>query len=230
MNVFHSGDLVRTDEDGFLYVVDRKKDMIISGGENIYAAELESVLESHPAVSAVAVVGVAHPRWGETPVAVVVKVPDREVNEQELIDLCREQLASYKKPSAVVFRDALPRNATAARDGTFTFYRPGGTAIPPSPPLPPPDGTIGDCHDADITPETIIPPWYGERLDLDYAIHVCFANARAERERQTRLQDGEAEARDRVTIYEAEDWDKRIRHYYDEHPRTLYRVVQSIPV
>jgi fatty-acyl-CoA synthase len=109
---FHSGDLVRTDEDGFLYVVDRKKDMIISGGENIYPAELESVLESHPAVSAVAVVGVAHPRWGETPVAVVVKAPGRDVNERELIDLCREQLASYKKPSAVVFRDALPCNAT----------------------------------------------------------------------------------------------------------------------
>ena len=109
---FHSGDLVRTDEDGFLYVVDRKKDMIISGGENIYAAELESVLESHPAVSAAAVVGVAHPRWGETPVAVVVKVPDRDVDEQELIALCRQRLAGYKKPSAVVFRDTLPRNAT----------------------------------------------------------------------------------------------------------------------
>ena len=65
----------------------------------------------------------------------------------------------------------------AARDGTFAFYRPDGTAIPASPPLPRPDGTIGDCHDADITPETIIPPWYGERLDLDHAIHVCFANA-----------------------------------------------------
>ena len=65
----------------------------------------------------------------------------------------------------------------AARDGTFTFYRPDGTAIPASPPLPQPDGTIEDCHDSDITPETIIPPWYGERLDLDHAIYVCFANA-----------------------------------------------------
>ena len=64
-----------------------------------------------------------------------------------------------------------------ARDGTFTFYRPDGTAIPASPALPQPDGTIEDCHDADITPETIIPPWYGERLDLDHAIYVCFANA-----------------------------------------------------
>jgi hypothetical protein len=65
----------------------------------------------------------------------------------------------------------------AARDGTFTFHRPDGTAIPASPSPPPPDGTIGDCHDADITPDTIIPPWYGERLDLDHAIYVCFANA-----------------------------------------------------
>ena len=117
----------------------------------------------------------------------------------------------------------------AARDGTFTFYRPDGTAIPTSPALPEPAGIIGDCHDADITPETIIPPWYGERLDLDYAIHVCFANARTEQERQTRLQCGEAETRGRVTIYEPEDWDKRIRRYYHEHPRGLYRVVQSIP-
>jgi hypothetical protein len=65
----------------------------------------------------------------------------------------------------------------AARDGTFAFCRPDGTAIPASSPLPQAGGTIGDCHDADITPETIVPPWYGERLDLDYAIHVCFANA-----------------------------------------------------
>jgi hypothetical protein len=68
----------------------------------------------------------------------------------------------------------------AARDGTFAFYRPDGTAIPASPPLPEPGGTIGDCHDADITPETIIPAWYGERLDLDHAIYVCFANAQIE--------------------------------------------------
>jgi hypothetical protein len=68
--------------------------------------------------------------------------------------------------------------------GTFTFYDPGGTALPPSPALPPPDGTIEDCHDADITPGTIIPPWYGERLDLDYAIYTCFANARTPQERQ----------------------------------------------
>ena len=65
----------------------------------------------------------------------------------------------------------------AGPGSTFAFYRPDGTGIPPSPALPPPDGTIDDCHDAGITPETIIPPWYGERLDLDHAIYTCFANA-----------------------------------------------------
>jgi hypothetical protein len=70
----------------------------------------------------------------------------------------------------------------AARDGTFAFYRPDGTAIPTSPPLA--GGTIGDCHDADITPGTIIPAWYGERLDLDHAIYVCFANAANRARRQ----------------------------------------------
>ena len=117
----------------------------------------------------------------------------------------------------------------AARDGTFTFYRPDGTLIPPSPALPQPGGTIADCHDADIDPDTIIPPWYGERLDLDYAIDACFANARTEQERQAHLQDREPEVLARVTVYEPEDWDNRIRRYYDEHPRSLYRVIQSIP-
>jgi hypothetical protein len=66
----------------------------------------------------------------------------------------------------------------AARpDGTFTFYQPDGTPLPAGPNLPAPAGTIQDCHDADITPDTIIPYWYGERLNLDYAIHACFANA-----------------------------------------------------
>ena len=118
----------------------------------------------------------------------------------------------------------------AARDGTFAFYQPDGTLIPASPPLPEPGGTIADCHDADITPDTIIPPWYGERLDLDYAIAVCFANARAEQERRARPHDHEPGARGRVTIYEAEDWPDRIRRYYDEHPATFYRVIQPIPV
>jgi fatty-acyl-CoA synthase len=108
---FHSGDLVREDEEGFIYVVDRLKDMLISGGENVYPAEVERALVDHPAVAEVAVVGVPHSRWVETPLAVVVTEPDVEVTEEELIALCRERLAGYKKPSAVVFADELPRNA-----------------------------------------------------------------------------------------------------------------------
>jgi acyl-CoA synthetase (AMP-forming)/AMP-acid ligase II len=108
---FHSGDLVHMDEDGFLFVRDRKKDMIISGGENIYPAEVEAVLAEHEAVAEVAVIGVPHPKWVETPLAVVVPKPDAQADEQELIDLCRRELAGYKKPSGVVFTDELPRNA-----------------------------------------------------------------------------------------------------------------------
>jgi Domain of unknown function (DUF222)/HNH endonuclease len=106
----------------------------------------------------------------------------------------------------------------AARPGTgFDFYRPDGTLVPTCPPLPSPDGQIGDRHDAQISPDTIIPPWYGERLDLDHAIYVCFANARREQERrQKKDQATEPEARRRVTVYEPEDWEDRIRQYYAE--------------
>jgi HNH endonuclease len=107
----------------------------------------------------------------------------------------------------------------AAKPGgcAFGFYRPDGTAIPASPPLPPPDGTIDETHDADITPETIIPPWYGERLDLDHALYVCFANARTEEEKRTdRDQGGEPAQRHRVQVFEPEGWADRIRQYYDE--------------
>jgi acyl-CoA synthetase (AMP-forming)/AMP-acid ligase II len=108
---FHSGDLVRADQEGFIYVVDRKKDMIISGGENIYPNELERVFMQHPGVRDVAVIGVPHPKWVETPVAVVVRREGVDVSEDELIAFCRQHLASYKKPSAVAFTDQLPRNA-----------------------------------------------------------------------------------------------------------------------
>lgn len=106
---FHSGDLVVMDADGYITVVDRKKDMIISGGENIYPAELERVIRTHPNVIDVAVIGVPHDKWVETPVAVVVC--SRPTDESELIALVRSQLASYKKPRAVVVIDELPRNA-----------------------------------------------------------------------------------------------------------------------
>jgi acyl-CoA synthetase (AMP-forming)/AMP-acid ligase II len=107
---FHSGDLVRADDDGFLTVVDRKKDMIISGGENIYCPELEAAIVRHPAVREVAVVGLPHPNWVETPVAVIVLHAGAHATAADIIDWCRSRLASYKKPSRVVFVDALPRN------------------------------------------------------------------------------------------------------------------------
>jgi acyl-CoA synthetase (AMP-forming)/AMP-acid ligase II len=105
---FHSGDLATRDAEGFLWLVDRKKDLIVSGGENIYPAEVERVLREHPAVTDVAVVGFPHPRWGETPIAFVV---GKEAEPGELIRHCREHLASYKKPTAVHFVSELPRNA-----------------------------------------------------------------------------------------------------------------------
>jgi hypothetical protein len=102
--------------------------------------------------------------------------------------------------------------------GTFTFYRPDGSPLPACPALPEPDGSIGEAHDAEITPDTIIPPWYGERLDLDHAIYVCFANARTKEERE-RDKDGDPADRGRVTIYEPEDCDERYRQYLERTPR-----------
>jgi fatty-acyl-CoA synthase len=108
---FHSGDLATLDQEGYLWLVDRKKDMIVSGGENVYPAEVERVLREHPAVDDVAVIGVPHPRWVETPLAFVVAAEGAVVDEAELIDHCRSRLAGYKKPSGVVVVDELPRNA-----------------------------------------------------------------------------------------------------------------------
>ena len=108
---FHSGDLARHDEDGYLWLVDRKKDLIVSGGENIYPAEVERVLREHAAVADAAVIGVPHPRWVETPLAFVVAEAGHDVSEAELIAHCRGRLASFKKPSGIVVVDELPRNA-----------------------------------------------------------------------------------------------------------------------
>ncbi|MGW0036834.1 long-chain-fatty-acid--CoA ligase [Gordonia sp. NPDC003376] len=110
---FHSGDLVRVDADGFCFVVDRLKDMIISGGENIYCAEVEAVLADHPKVREVAVVGAPHPTWGETPIAIVVPHDMADApTPDELIAFSTEHLASYKKPSEVLIVEVLPRNAS----------------------------------------------------------------------------------------------------------------------
>jgi fatty-acyl-CoA synthase len=108
---FHSGDLARFDDERYLWLVDRKKDLIVSGGENVYPAEVERVLLDHPAVAEAAVIGVPHPRWVETPVAFVILASGRAVGEAELIAHCREYLAGYKKPSAIVVVEELPRNA-----------------------------------------------------------------------------------------------------------------------
>ncbi|MDE5414522.1 acyl-CoA synthetase [Alkalihalobacterium chitinilyticum] len=108
---FHSGDLVQLDDEGFVYVMDRKKDMIISGGENIYPAEIEDVLYKHKAILEVAIVGVPDPEWGENVKAYVVLKPNCSLTEQEVITYCASHLASYKKPKHVEFLDALPRNA-----------------------------------------------------------------------------------------------------------------------
>ena len=108
---FRSGDLVKMDEDGYIYVVDRKKDMIISGGENIYPKEIEEVLYAHPEILEAAVIGVPNPKWGETVKACVVLKPGKQLTENQVIELCQSNLASYKKPRIVEFMDSLPRNA-----------------------------------------------------------------------------------------------------------------------
>ncbi|MBZ4573907.1 fatty-acid--CoA ligase FadD5 [Mycobacterium avium] len=106
---FHSGDLVRMDADGYVWVVDRKKDMIISGGENIYCAEVENVLASHPSIVEVAVIGRSHDKWGEVPIAVAAVAGERLLLE-ELDEFLTERLARYKHPKALEIVDALPRN------------------------------------------------------------------------------------------------------------------------
>ena len=107
----YTGDLAKRDEEGYIYIVDRKKDMIISGGENIYPKEVEEVLFSHPAVLEAAVIGVPHEKWGETVKAIVVTKAGMNLTEDEVIEFCKKHLASYKKPTSVEFIDALPLNA-----------------------------------------------------------------------------------------------------------------------
>ena len=107
---FHTGDIGVRDDDGYLFVVDRLKDMILSGGENIAGSEVERVLYEHPAVLEAAVVGRLDERWGEVPVAFVVLRPGHAVTADELLGHCRGQLARFKVPKDVTFLDALPRN------------------------------------------------------------------------------------------------------------------------
>ena len=109
---YRTGDVAWRDEDGFHYIVDRLRDMIISGGYNVYPAEVESVIGLHPSVAEVAVAGVPSSRWGEAVKAFVVLKPEASATAEELIAHCRTHLAAYKKPQLIEFREELPRGAT----------------------------------------------------------------------------------------------------------------------
>jgi fatty-acyl-CoA synthase len=136
---FHSGDLVRQDDEGYVWVVDRKKDMIISGGENIYCAEVENVLAGHPAVVEVAVIGRPDEKWGEVPVAVAA-VSESTVTLADLDGFLTERLARYKHPKALEVVDALPRNPAGkvlktelrARFGAANPIDVGESSTPPT--------------------------------------------------------------------------------------------------
>jgi long-chain acyl-CoA synthetase len=108
----HTGDLARMDEDGYIYIVERKNDMIISGGVNIYPREIEEVLYSHPAVSEASVIGLPDEHWGEVVKAVVVLDEDAKATEAEIIEFCGQRLAGYKKPKSVEFWHELPKSST----------------------------------------------------------------------------------------------------------------------
>ncbi|MEM2984492.1 MAG: AMP-binding protein, partial [Candidatus Jordarchaeaceae archaeon] len=111
---FHTGDLARMDEQGYVYIVDRKKDMIKTGGENVYPVEVENVIQSHPAVMFVGVIGTTDEKWGEVPMAVIQLKPGVKPSEElkkEIIEHCRARLAHYKAPKKVVFAETMPMTA-----------------------------------------------------------------------------------------------------------------------
>jgi long-chain acyl-CoA synthetase len=109
---FHTGDLAYVDDDGFLFIVDRKKDLIIRGGFNVYPLEIEDVLYEHPAVAEAAVIGRPDERLGEEVVAVVALKEGETVTEEELVAYCKERVAAYKYPREVRFLDELPKGPT----------------------------------------------------------------------------------------------------------------------
>ena len=107
-----TGDVATWDEDGYVFIVDRAKDMIISGGENIYSTQVEAAIHQHPAVLESAVFGIPDDEWGEAVKAVVVLKPGETASEQDIIDAAGEHLASYQKPRSVDFVDSLPKAPT----------------------------------------------------------------------------------------------------------------------
>jgi long-chain acyl-CoA synthetase len=107
-----TGDAAFQDDEGYIFLFDRFKDMIVSGGENIYPAEVENAMADHPDISEVAVIGVPDERWGETPKAIVVLRIGSAVTQQELVEFTQTRLAKYKCPTSIEFTDVLPRNAS----------------------------------------------------------------------------------------------------------------------
>jgi len=123
---YHSGDIAIVDDDGLYYIHDRLKDMIVSGGENVYSSEVESVLSTHPAVAAVAVIGVPDERWGEAVKACVVLRADASPDETALLEWCRGRLAGYKLPKSIDFMDAFPLTGSgkiAKKDLRAPYWR-----------------------------------------------------------------------------------------------------------
>ncbi|MFQ5709825.1 MAG: class I adenylate-forming enzyme family protein [bacterium] len=112
----HTGDMARQDGEGYFYIMGRSKDMFISGGENVYPAEVESVLHAHPAVAEAAVIGVPHEKWGEVGKAFVVVQEDQMLTEEELLSFMLQRLAKYKIPHSVEFVEALPKTAIGKLD------------------------------------------------------------------------------------------------------------------
>ncbi len=108
----HTGDAGRVDEEGYLFIEDRVKDMIVSGGENVYPREVENALFEHPKVADVAVIGIPDEKWGEAVKAIVVLRAGQEASADDLVEFCKGQLASYKRPRSVDFLTELPRNAS----------------------------------------------------------------------------------------------------------------------
>jgi len=109
---FHTGDMATLNADGYFLVVDRKKDIIVSGGENISSLELEKAILAHPAILEACVIPVPDAKWGEVPKALLVRKPNVQIEEQELLEFCRGKLSHYKCPRSVEFVDNLPKTAT----------------------------------------------------------------------------------------------------------------------
>jgi fatty-acyl-CoA synthase len=107
----YTGDLARVDDEGYVYIVDREKDMFISGGENVYPAEIEKVYATHPKILESAIIGVADDEWGEVGKAIIALKEGETITEKEAIDFCKGKLAGYKTPKSVVFVDELPKTA-----------------------------------------------------------------------------------------------------------------------